>query len=339
MNKLTTLGLAALVATGLGGMRPAEAQSDFLTMSTLPPGTSTYLIMSTFAQLVSDELDDVTIQVSASGTGTQNMLYGARGDFDLYMQATATYELMRNGEAMFADVPNVTELAEDALALFAFPAGVYHIVTNADSGIDSLEDIKGKTAFFGPPGGAATRTMSAMVEASTGLVAGEDYDLVQVGWDAGLQSFLDGRLDVYMNFTVAPSPVIQQIEMARKVQFLEFTDEHLAKPAMAALANRPGGFMSELDTDVYSDNVVNEGVMTALGGTQIMATSVHLDDETAYRLTKAFWTAAEKGQANLPWLRDISLENAFQNLNMKIHPGAMRYYDEIGVEVPAELHP
>ncbi len=40
-----------------------------------------------------------------------------------------------------------------------------------------------------------------------------------------------------------------------------------------------------------------------------------------------------------PWLRHVSLENAFADLNMPLHPGALRYYEEIGLEIPEELRP
>ena len=41
--------------------------------------------------------------------------------------------------------------------IFSYQIGPYHYVVRADSGIESLADVKGKKAFIGPPGGAATR--------------------------------------------------------------------------------------------------------------------------------------------------------------------------------------
>jgi TRAP-type uncharacterized transport system substrate-binding protein len=40
-----------------------------------------------------------------------------------------------------------------------------------------------------------------------------------------------------------------------------------------------------------------------------------------------------------PWLREISLEGALTDLNLPLHPGALRYYEEIGLEIPDALRP
>ena len=38
--------------------------------------------------------------------------------------------------------------------------------------------------------------------------------------------------------------------------------------------------------------------------------------------------------ASHPWLKDVTLEYAVQDGGMKLHPGALRYYDEIGLAIP-----
>ena len=63
----------------------------------------------------------------------------------------------------------------------------------------------------------------------------------------------------------------------------------------------------------------------------IAFTTTAMDDDTAYELTKAFWTRREAMAETAPWWAGVSLEQvaALEDL----HPGAARYYQEAGVAV------
>ncbi len=327
------------MAAGLATASLPAAADDFLTLATLGPGSSPYLVMSTFAQMVDEELDDVSIQVNATGAATQHAMQSAAGQLDLFMWSASVHDAMIKGDAMWARVPQAPDLSKNLRAIFAFPLGLYHIVTYADSGIMELEDLAGKRVFLGPPGGGATAIMQRVVEGATGLKAGEDFEQVNLGWDAATQAFQDGRIDVYINSTNAPSPVIQQLTLSREVRFLGLTDEQMQKAPLQAILNRPGGTLGEIPAGLYGDNQVNEAAVRTLGSTVGIGVGQHVDEEVVYRITKAFWDAIPAKQQNAAWLRNIQIDNAFQDLNLPLHPGALRYYEEIGKEIPEELRP
>ena len=329
--------LAALAAAATLAL-PAAAQ-DYLKLSTLGPGSSPYLVMSTFAQIVNDALDDVEIQVNATGAATQHALEAGAGQIDFFMWSASVHQFMQDGAAMYAQIPQAPELSKNLRAVFAFPLGAYHITTYADSGIETLEDLAGKTVFLGPPGGGATAIMERVVEGATGLKAGEDYEQVQLGWDAAAQAFQDGRIDVYINSTNAPSPVIQQMALSRKLRFLGLTDEQMAKEPLQAVLNRPGGVMMEIAPGTYGENQVNTEAVRTPGSIVGVGTNASLDADLVYRITKAFWEGVAEMEGSAPWLREITLDGALEALNLPLHPGALRYYEEIGLDVPDALRP
>lgn len=332
---------AAALALGLGAsLAPGGVRAEaYLTLATLGPGSSPYLVMSTFAQIVDENLDDVTIQVNATGAATQHAMQAAAGQLDFFMWSASVHDAMIKGDAMWQKVPQAPELSKQLRAVFAFPLGLYHMVTYADSGIESLDDLAGKRVFLGPPGGGATIIMQRVVEGATGLKPGQDFEQVNLGWDAATQAFQDGRIDVYVNSTNAPSPVIQQLAIGRKIRLLGLTEEQRAKEPVQAILNRPGGVLGEIPAGMYGENQVNEDAVTTLGSIVGIGTSVKDDADTIYRVTKTFWENLPEMQKNAPWLRNINIENAFQDLNLPLHPGAMRYYEEIGMTVPDELRP
>ncbi|MCT7377876.1 TAXI family TRAP transporter solute-binding subunit [Chelativorans salis] len=328
-----TAGLAALaLATTVGA-------KDFYRLATLGPGSSPYLVMSTFAQLVNEQLPDAEIQVNATGAATQHALEAAKGDLDFFMWSASVHDFMGKGAAMYANIPQAPELSENLRAVFAFPLGLYHITTYADSGIETLDDIKGKKVFLGPPGGGATTIMQRVVEGATGYKTNEDFEYVQLGWDAAAQAFQDGRIDVYINSTNAPSPIIQQMALSRKIRFLGLTEEQMAKPEVAAILNRPGGTLGVIEPGTYGDNQVNTEPVQTLGSTVGVGTGKHMSEDAVYAVTKAFWTGWEKASAATPWLRKVTLEGAFTDLNLPLHAGAARYYEETGMDIPEAIQP
>lgn len=335
IDRRTLLTSAAAVAATAGLPAMARAQ-EFYRLATLGPGSSPYLVMSTFAQIVGARTD-AEIQVNATGAATQHAIETANGQLDFFMWSASVHDSMMKGANMYAQIPQAPELSKNLRAVFAFPLGLYHIVTFADSGIERLADIKGKKVFLGPPGGGATVIMRRVVEAATGYKPGTDFDEVSVGWEAALQSFQDGRIDVYVNPTLPPSPVIEQIALTRNIRLIGLSEEDLAKPAMQKILNRPGGVLGTIEAGTYGDNQVNEGDVQTLGSIVGIGTGQHMSDDAVYMVTKAFWEGVEEGGGSTPWLRRISLDSAFQDLNLPLHPGAERYYREIGLTVPDEL--
>lgn len=332
---------ATILALGLGGgMMPSGAiAEDYLNLATLGPGSSPYLVMSTFAQIVQDDLGDVKIQVNATGAATQHAMQAASGQLDFFMWSASVHDSMMKGDAMWAKVPQAPELSQHLRAIFAYPLGLYHMVTYADSGIERLEDLAGKKVFLGPPGGGATIIMQRVVEGATGLKAGEDFEQVNLGWDAATQAFQDGRIDVYVNSTNAPSPVIQQLAIGRKIRLLGLTEEQMKKEGLQAILNRPGGVLGEIPAGMYGENQVNDAAVVTLGSIVGIGTNDKEPDELIYRITKSFWDNLPAMQESAAWLRNIKLENAFQDLNLPLHPGAIRYYEEIGMTIPDDLRP
>jgi uncharacterized protein len=332
--KLTGIALTAAMATATA----AQGQ-ELLRLSTLGAGSSPYLVMSTFANVVNDRLDGVDISINATGAATRHALDAARGEADFFMGSPTVHNFMQSGTAMYAQVGDAPELSEKVRALFSFPLGPYHIVTYADSGIEELSDLEGKRVFLGPPGGGALAIAIAFVEASTGLSVENDMELVQLGWDAAAQSFQDGQLDVYVNPSLAPSPVIQQIAFARNIRLLGFTEEQLEIEAMQGIMNRPGGTLEEIAADAYGGNQVNQEPVVTIGSNVSIAVGEHLSEELVYDIMAAFWDDIDAVHAAQPWMRQVQFDNVFRDLNMPLHPGAARYYEEAGLEIPDDLRP
>jgi len=325
--------IATAAAAGLLLAATGAGAKDFVKMSTLGPGSSPYLVMSTFANIVNQNMSDIEIQVNATGAAPKHAVQAAQGKIDMFMTAPIVHAFMKGQKAMFKkkDAP---ELSKNLRTLFNFPIGVYHIVVFADSGITSLKDIKGKTVFLGPPTGAAARITGGLVKAVTGFEKGKDYKAVKLGWGAASQAFQDKQLNFYFNPTNAPSPVISQVALTNPIRLLGLSDEELKDPKVRKFIDRPGGAVGTIPAGTYGENQVNKGDVKSIAAFVGVGVGKHVSEELVYNMVKTFWTKIRDMEGETPWLRNIKVEDAFTELNMPLHPGAAKYYKEIGLTIP-----
>ncbi len=327
-------GLAVL---GMAGLATQAQAKDFYKMSTLGPGSTPYVVMSTFAKIVNTNVKDTEIQVNATGVATRHALDAARGKIDFFMSAESLNHFMKNGLAMYKKVKDAPKLFANLRSIVNFPIGSYHIMAFADSGINSMKDIKGKKVFVGPPAGAAKVIATAMVEAMSGLKSGKDFTAVKLGWSAAAQAFQDRQLDVYINPTNAPSPVISQIALTNKVRFFGLSEANFKVPAIAKQMKLPGRSREQIDPKVYGKNAVNTKPVTSIASWVGIGSHKGVNADAVYKMTKAFWSNLDEVHAVAPWLKIIQMKSAFNHMTAPLHPGAAKYYKEAGAEIPAHL--
>lgn len=321
---------AAVLAT-LPGTAFAK---QLLRMSTLGPGTSPNLVMTTFANIVNQSLPDYEIQLNATGAATRHVLEVAMGRNDFCMSSPAIHALMRNQAAMFANIDQAPELVKKLRTVLNFPMGVYHIAVYGSSGITAMDQIAGKRVFLGPPGGAAFATMSQLFKAVANLEEGTDYEAVALGWDAAAAAFQDGNIDVYCNPTNAPSPALTQISVTNEILFLGIPADKLETEAVQGLIGRPGFRAGILPAGVYGDNQLNDEDVTTLAVTVGIVTNEAADEEMIYQMVSAFYAGVAEQGESAPWLKAVTPEAAVEDINLQLHPGALRALEELGVAIP-----
>lgn len=325
-NLMRRLSLATVLATTLIASS-SWAEEVTLKMATIAPSLGQAITMATFANIVTENLDDVTIEVAAGGAATVHMLEVAKRNLDMSMGSPTIHSLLSNKRAMYKDVENHEELAGNISQLMAFPWGAYHFTVRPDSGIEYLDDIEGTTVFLGPQGGGAYNAAKGWIQSTTGLVAGEDYDAIKANWKTGFQAFLDGKIDMYVNGCIDPCQQFIQFTETEKVRFIGPEDD-----SGDAVDKFLGKFRhrTEVPAGLYA-NQVNDGPVKSNDTGVSIAVRTDLDEELVYNMTKAFWENVDSIASDAPWAKALTPEYAAKaEGTIKLHPGAERYYKEIG---------
>ncbi|WP_172328407.1 TAXI family TRAP transporter solute-binding subunit [Mangrovicoccus sp. HB161399] len=316
---------AALAALALA---PAARAETKLKLATIEPSLGQAITMATFANVVNANDDDVEIEVAGGGAATLHQLEAARGNLDMYMVTPTIYDFISKGTAMYANQPDAAEAAKNLALIMWFPYGQYHYAVRGDSDIELLDDLEGATVFLGPAGGGAYNAAAGWIEATTGLVAGEDYETITANWATGFQSFLDGKIDMYVNGCIDPCQQFIQFAETESLRFIG-PESHEGQAVTDYLGDYR--YLSEVPADMYGSQVNDGPVMstdTAVG----IGIRADVGEDTVYKITKAFWENVGSISSEAPWAKALSIGYAVQSLaGMPLHPGAARYYREAGV--------
>ncbi len=334
MIKFTKAAVQAAAAASL--LFATSAGAEVFKGETAGVGDPVHTMFVAFANQAGKA--DVTIQVNAGQTLTKSMLKGAKGEVAFFSSVPSLVNLMAGQKRMYQKIDAAPELSKNLRAILGFKAGAYHPVTLAGSGIENWEDIKGKTVFTGPPAGSASATSEALIKIITGYEAGSDYKAVRLSWGEGYAALSDGKIDMMVRPAEVGSANIEQFGLSGEFRVLSIPDTARDSDAMKALFGRPGRGMASFDGGIYKGQLTG-GEITALGFFQFVGTHAGMDEDVVYKATKAFWDNIEEVQATAFFLKEVTKETAFTAINVPLHPGALRYYDEAGFEVPDALRP
>jgi TRAP transporter TAXI family solute receptor len=325
---------AAVLATVT--FAPAVATAQIYKGETAGVGDPVHTVFVTFANQAGKA--GVVIQVNAGQTLTKSMLKGGRQEIDFFSTVPSLVNLMKGQKRMYEKVADAPAAAGELRSILGFKAGAYHPVTLAGSGIETWDDLKGKTIFTGPPAGSASATSEALIKIITGYEAGKDYTAVRLSWGEGYAALADNKIDMMVRPAEIGSSNIEQFGLSGEFRVLSIPEDVVGAEAMQALFGRPGRGMLQFDGGVYKGQLTS-GEITALGFTQFVGTHSGVSEEVVYQATKAFWENLSEVHATAFFLKDVTPETAFTSVNVPLHPGAARYYDEAGIAIPDDIRP
>ena len=314
-----------IVAIGIA----SNSQADLYRVTSIAPGMSPFVVNTAIAKIVGKHVPGVDMQVRATGAATRHIVEAAQGKVDFLFSSSIINLLMMKNLGPYKNMENAPELEKNIGMIFSYQIGPYHYITRADSGIEKLEDIAGRKIFAGPPGGAAKRVCLGNIKDASGLVGGKDFEAVDFGFDAAIQAFQDDKIDVIVLSTNVPSSSVSQFALTKKIRLI---DIDVTKLKINPLIGRT---INVIAPDAYGDNQVNTSPTRTHGALVNFSARMDLDEEVVYQVTKAIWEHVDELHEAAAWMKDtVSLENALELIPMRLHPGAERYYREIGMAIP-----
>ena len=223
--------------------------------------------------------------------------------------------------------------------MFSFLGGHVHPLTYEDSGVSKWDDLRGKRVFVGPPAGTFSGQTIGLIETLTGMKPGDDYEAIKLAWSSANQAFEDGKFDVFMRSGTVGSAAIDQFGSAKKFRILGIPDDATKTDAWKKYSSVPGRAADPIKAGTYANQANNDEDQLAAAFVMFVGVNKDMSDDVAYDLTKAMFENLADAHAVNQGLKPLTLESAFTALNAKLHPGAIRYFGEMGATIPDDLRP
>jgi TRAP transporter TAXI family solute receptor len=208
------------VVAGLA-LGAGAASAENLRLMTGPQGGSWYPMGGAIKNVVEQALPDTSLQVMP-GAGIANVKAIEAGKADIaFANSVSTVDAINGNPPFDEQATNVCNLAT------LYPQ-YFQIVTTADSGIESLDQLKGHGLTTQPTGNTGEAITAHLVQAQ-GLtyddLAGVDF----VSYNDSVSLLKDGNSEVFTLGTTVPASAIMDLASARDVKLLPVDDALLAK--------------------------------------------------------------------------------------------------------------
>jgi len=210
--------------------------------------------------------------------------------------------------------------------LWAIPGVTVHMVVREDSGVKKIQDLSGKRYIAGGIG-TATERLTLLILKVYGLEG--KVDLPKVDLKEGVDAVVNRKAVGFTTGSPFPTPMVMEITATTPVRLLEMGEKEFQKLAEIdptySLTTIPAGTYKGIDYDVRT---VASPVLTY--------TSADLSEEIAYKITKAFWENKKIIVEAHVIGKGLDIKGVRYGV-AKVHPGALKYYKEVGVEIPAAM--
>ncbi|MCC5856955.1 MAG: TAXI family TRAP transporter solute-binding subunit [Ectothiorhodospiraceae bacterium] len=313
-----------LFAVLLGVTQTGVAQQQ-LSIATGGTGGVYYPIGGGLAELINRHVDGYGAVAEVTGASVENMGLIHRGDSDLALALADTVYQAYTGTGAFdgRHIPDTRALGS------VYPNAV-QLVTLADSGITSLQDLKGKRVSVGAPGSGTELNARALLEANG--ITYDDIRQQRLNFNETADALRDGDIDAGFWSVGPPTSSIMNLAATRNIRLVSFTEDEIArameKEAVFAPYTLRAGTYDGVDEDVQTISIPN-----------VLVVHADMSEELAYQITRVMFERVQDLIAVHPAANDTTVEFSLTATPVPLHPGAIRYYEEIGADIPDRLRP
>ena len=310
-------GMCALASVAILAAGPAQAQQQFINVLTGGTSGVYYPMGVALSQIYAKVLPDAKISVQATKASAENLnlLQAGRGEVGLTLGDALSDAWKGNAEAGF----------NTPLKKLRGLAGVYpnyiQIVASADSGIKTLADLKGKRISVGAPKSGTELNARAIFKAA-GLTYGDFSKVEYLPFGGSIELMKNRQLDATLQSAGLGVSSLRDLAASVKIVIVPIPADVVAKvgdPAYQA------GLVPANTYEGQTSNVPTAFVQNFL------VTHAGVPTDTVYKMTKSMFENLDHMTAAHAAAKSIQKATALVGMPLPLHPGAEKYYREIGL--------
>ena len=322
-NKNTTAfaGLAIAFTTAFAMAQTATAAN--LVLGTSSPGGSYFLMGGGLSTAITRDVKGITLstRTTAGSTTNMRMLGKKNGGLDLGLANLGAVYNAVTATGKFKGKKPMTNIR----ALMALTISPIHWVTLAKHNITSFADLKGMRVSLAKAGSGTSANADLVLRA----VGMRDQVKAQfLGFSEAGNALRDGNIKAFAVSSAVPVPVVTALSATRKVRLISLNDSQLK----IVLTKNPAFSPYVIKASAYGGNVVADAQSYGVPSTIVAQAAV--PEDVIYQIVKYVYSAKnEKYMKTVykSWNPKAGIA-AFKNAGVKMHPGALRAYKELGLK-------
>ena len=320
MSIVLVLVLLSGLVIGCGDSQQAGGKENYISIATGGPAGTYFPLGGAIAKIFNDNIEGVTANVQSTGASVENIGLVSKGDAEIaFVQNDITYYAYTGTESFEGKgkMENIRGMA------MIYPELV-QIIATEESGIKSVEDLRGKKVAIGASGSGVEANARQVLD-----VHGMTYDDLgkadYLSFGEAADQLKNRQIDAAFITAGIPTSAVTEVGQTSKIHIVPIESDKIAK------LNEEYPFYTEVTIPANTYNGQAEDITTAA----VMAMLVvpeDLDEELAYEMTKLIFEQRQTIIDTHSRGNDINLETALKGMPIELHPGSKKYYDEQGVE-------
>lgn len=260
---------------------------------------------------------DMILTIEESQGSVQNVkeVAGRKGNY-VFTTPPVLVKLAIAEKAMFKGKGNPNY--KNIRALFPIPSLTMHFVMSKKSGVKTFEDMAGKTILLGK--GSFGAKEGAKYLKLFGLEG--KVKLAEVELSNAVPALKNGQIDGFVTAGSFPAPNVIEAAASSGAKVISLSEDQVKASKRTKLII-PAGTYAGQDKDIITTSLP-----------VIAFTTSDMNEQTAYLLTKTYWENKKSLGEATKWWDGVSMD-MLNNILTDIHPGAKKYYQEVGAKLEA----
>lgn len=317
---LVVFSLAACSNGGEGDQgQQSSSGKSFVSIATGGPAGTYYPLGGAMAKILNES--DYNFEATAQSTGAsiENIELITIGDAEIGIIQNDSAYYAAEGIELFKDRGEYKNLK----GLASLYPEVIHIITRANSGIESVSDLKGKNVAVGAPG-SGTELVAKQILDAYGITYNDLGKADYLSFDEATEGIISGQIDVAFVVAGVPTSAVTELATTHDIKLVSIDEEMANK-----LADEYPYFTPySLETTEYKQ----EADVPTIAVQAILAVDEGMSEETAYNITKLIFENLDQLANAHAMGKMITLDGALEGMSIDVHPGALKYFEENGIK-------
>jgi len=322
----TVLALSAALLISLGAVANVEAQKvERISMAGGPPAGVFGIFATGIGTYLSKNVPNLDVSVAATGGSVENVRRVNAKEAEMGLSFSSDLHESFFGHEKFTGQP-LTELRSIGLVFF----GVAHLITYADSGIKTAQDLAGKRVALGTPGSGTFATAERIFRA---LGLWDKINRVPLLGAAAGEAMADGKADAFFWTGPEPDRVTTEAAAKRPIRAID-----VYTPVVKTDFFKQFPYFARYVFPANSYRGITEDT-SSLGIPVIWYAHREFSPALVQKMTAAMYS--KEGNAYMVKVHagsaDMVPQKALQGVTVPLHKGAEDHWKSAGVQIPEAI--